>query len=110
MEKVSSDLILEHLKSLVESKIPIAREAWLDVAFKLNLLKLDETKLFNKMRQEVAKKKLAILRAQDKKNVSAATLELESTDEYRFMRDQEDKIEAIEEFVRIAKKNADLNF
>ena len=110
MEKVSSDLILGYLKELVESKKPIPREIWLDAAFKLNLLRIDEGQLYTKMRQEVARKKLEIFKTQEKRNVSAADLEIETTDEYRFMRDQEDKLGVIEEFVRIAKKNADLDF
>lgn len=108
MERVSSDIILEYLKGLVESKKPIPRELWLDAAFKLNLLRLDEGQLYSKMRQTVAQNKLEIFRAQDKRNVAAVELEIEATDEYRFMRDQEEKLEVIEEFVRLAKKNADL--
>lgn len=109
-EKVSSDVILGFLKDLVESKKSIPRELWLEAAFKLNLLRIDEAQTYNKMRQNVAQKKLEILRGQDKKNVTAADVEIEATDEYRFMRDQEDKIYSIDEFVRVAKKNADMNF
>ena len=108
MEKINSDLILGYLKSLVESKTPIPRESWLDAAFKLNLLRLDESQLYTKMLQEVAKKKLEIFQGQAKRNVAAAELEIEATDEYRFMRDQREKLDVIEEFVKIAKKNADL--
>jgi len=107
--KVTSDLILGYLKELVESKKPIPREVWLEVAFKLNLLRTDESQLLNKMRQAVAIKKLAILKSQEKRNVSAAELEVETTDECRFMRDQEEKLYSVDEFVRIAKKNADIN-
>ena len=108
MEKVDSDIILNYLKGLVESKKPIPREIWLECAFKLNLLRLDEGQLYSTMLQAVAKKKLEIYNAQTKRNVAAADLEVEATDEYRFMRDQREKLEVIEEFVRIAKKNADL--
>ena len=108
MEKVSSDFILGYLKELVEEKKAIPREVWLDCAFKLNLLRLDEGQLYTKMRQAVARKKLDIFKAQEKRNVAAAELEIEATDEYRFMRDQEEKLQVVEEFVRIAKKNADM--
>lgn len=108
--KISSDTILNSLKELVESKKIIPREVWLECAFKLNLLRIDEAKLYNKMRQAVAQKKLEILKGQDKKNVAAADVEVEASDEYRFARDQEDKLYSLDEFVRIAKKNADINF
>lgn len=109
-DSITSDFIINHLKKMVESKKSFPRDEWLGCAFKLNLLRIDESQLLNRMRQSVAQKKLAIMRSQDKKNVSAASLELEATDEYRFMRDQESKIEAIEEFVRIAKKSVDMDF
>ena|SRR3990167_1780693 len=107
-EKVTSDLILDYLKSLVESKKVVPREEWLNCAFKLNLLRLDESKLLNQMRQTVAIKKHEIMKTQEKRNVAAADVEIEASEEYRFMRDQEAKLDVVEEFVRIAKKNADL--
>ncbi len=110
MEKISADTILKWAQEQVESKNMPSREVWLDIAFRLNLLKIDEAALLNKMRQAVAQKKYDILKGQDKKNVAAATLEVECTDEYRFMCDQETKIEVIEEFVRISKKNGDTNY
>ncbi len=110
VEKVTSDKILGYLSELVASKKSIPKEQWLEVAFKLNLLRIDEAQLCNKMRQEVAKKKLDIMKSQEKRNVAAADLEVEATDEYRFTKDQEDKIYSIDEFVRIAKKNSETNF
>jgi len=110
MEKITSDIILEYLKGLVESKKPIAREIWLEVAFKLNLLRIDEAQLFNKMAQSVAQKKLEIMKGQVKRNIAAVEVEIQASDEARFMRDQSDKIYSIDEFVRIAKKNSEVNF
>lgn len=95
---------------MVESRKPVARELWLEAAFDLELLRLDEAKMLNKMRQAVAEKKFAIMSSQEKKNVAAVDVEIESLEEYRFMRDQEDKIYTIDELVRIAKKNSDTNF
>jgi len=109
MEKISADIILEYMKGLVEKKLPISRETWIDVAFRLNLLRLDEAALFNKMYQEVAKRKVEMKNSQDKVNISAIELEIQATDEFRFMRDQADKLYSIDEFVRIAKKGADIN-
>lgn len=109
MEKVNSDIILNWVKEQVESKKEVSRDAWIGIAFRLTFLRIDEAQLYNKMRQSVAQKKLEILKAQAKKNVAAAELEVEATDEYRFMKDQEDKIYSVDEFVRIAKKSSDIN-
>lgn len=109
-DKITADTILKWAQEQVESKNMPSREVWLDIAFRLNLLKIDEAALLNKMRQSVAQKKYEVLQAQDKKNVAAASLEVERSEEYRFMRDQETKIEVIEEFVRLAKKNSETNY
>lgn len=109
-EKVNTDTIIGWAKSKVESKEVISREMWLDMAFKLNLLRIDEAQLYNKMRQAVAIKKIDIFKSQEKRNVAAVNLEIETTDEYKFMRDQEDKIYSLDEFIRIAKKNSDVNY
>jgi hypothetical protein len=109
MERTTADTILNWVKEQIESKKIVSRELWVEIAFKLTFLRIDEAQLYNKMRQAVAKKKLEILKGQEKKNVAAADIEIESTDEYRFCRDQEDKIYSLDEFVRIAKKSADIN-
>ncbi len=110
MEKITADTILNWAREQVESKNMPSREMWLDIAFRLNLLKIEEAQLLHRMEQAVATKHYEILKAQEKRNVSAADLEIETTDEYRFMRDQESKLDAIEEFVRIAKKNSDTSY
>ena len=107
MEKVTSDFILETLKVMVESRKPISRDEWLTSSFKLNLLLIDENKLLNTMRQAVAQKKLGIYQAQTKRNVAAADLETEASDEFKVMKDQESKCYAIEEFIRISKKSSE---
>ena len=110
MEKVSSDDILNYLKSLVESKKPIPREDWLNAAFRLEVLRLDEAQLYNKMHHAVAMKKNEIVKLQPKKNVAAAEAEIQATEEYLFLQDQEAKLYTVDELVRIAKKNSDMNF
>ena len=110
MDKRTTDTILASLKQLTESRKPIDMRIWLEAAFSLNLLLDDETQLLTKMRQEVAQIKLAIMKKQDKRNVSAADLEVEASDEYRFMKDQENKVDQVREFIRIAKKNSEANF
>lgn len=103
---VKTDTILSFLKGAVETKKTLNPEIWMDAAFKLNVLLSDEHDLMEEMRQDVAIKKLHILQSQDKRNVAAADLEIEATDEYRLMRLQEHKVDRIEEFIKIAKKNA----
>lgn len=109
-DKITTDTIINWAKKQIENKEIISREMWLDMAFKLNLLRIDESQLYNKMKQAVAIKKFVILNKQEKRNVAAVELEIETTDEYRFMRDQEDKIYSIDEFIRISKKNSDVNY
>ena len=109
-EKVSVDLILSWLKEQVESHKLIPQSAWLDSAFKLNLLQPDEVHQLELMRQEIAKMKLEILKRQEKRNVAAAELEVEASDEYRFFREQENKVDRVEEHIRIAKKNSDVAY
>jgi hypothetical protein len=106
MEKVTIDLILNWLKEAVEAKRPISPLEWLDAAQKLNALKQDETELLHKMQQDVAKTKLYFLG--ESKSVAEAKLKTEATDEYKFMRDQMDKIEMVEEQIRLAKIQARL--
>ncbi len=107
MEKVNSTLILNTLKAMVESKKMIPKEEWITVAFKLNLLRLDETQLLNKMKQEIARKKVEIMKGQEKKNVAACEVEIESSDEFRMMREQESLIYSVDEFIRLAKRAGD---
>lgn len=104
--KVTTDTILIFLKEAVEAKRMLNPDIWLDAAFKLNLLLGDEHSLMEELRQEVANKKLMTLSLQEKRNVAAAELEVEASDEYRIMRLQEHKVARIEEFIKIAKKNA----
>src|SRR3990167_2730200 len=106
MENRTTDTILADLKAKIESRQPIERKYWLDMAFYLAILRIDEAKLLNQMKQGIAKQKLAILAGQEKKNVGAAEVEVEATDAYCIMKDQEEKIYSVDEAVRVAKKSA----
>lgn len=103
----SADTILADIHSRVEARLPISRDQWLDAAFYLNSFYTVESKILNGMRQEVAKAKLDVLASQEKRSVAIAELEVEASDTYRLMKDQEAKLDAITEYIRIAKKNAD---
>ncbi len=101
---VNTDTILNWLKERVESKQPIPQDAWADAAFKLNLLLADEHHEMETMRSIVANMKLKILKAQEKRNVSLAEDEIEASEEYRQMKLQEHRVDRIEEFIKLAKK------
>ena len=105
MPQVNTDTILDFLKRAVESKRPIQQDTWADAAFKLNLLLGDEHIDLENYRALVASERLAIYKAQDKKNVAAAEMEIETSENYRKMRLQEHRVARIEEFVKLAKKN-----
>ena len=106
MELITTDTILGFLKDAVQSKRALNPDIWLDAAFKLNLLLADEHILMEDLRLGVAKKKLSLIKAQEKRNVSAAELEIEASEEHRAMKLQEHKVDRIEEFIKIAEKNA----
>lgn len=107
MEKITIDTILDQLKEWVENKIPISPGAWLESAAKMNALKQNETELLHKMQQMVAQTKLTLLK--DSKSVAEAKIKVEATDAYRFMKDQEDKVDRVEEQIRISKIQARLS-
>ena len=105
-QKRTVDSILTSLKDIVESKKMLDTEKWIEAAFFLNVLLGDEHAELESMRQGIAQKKLEILKAQEKRNVAAAELETEASDEYRLFRLQEHKVFRIEELIKIAKKNS----
>lgn len=103
----TTDTIIRDLKKIVQEKKPLDRERWLEAAFYLSLLREDEAHKLNGLNQGVAKLKIAILKAQEKKNVALADAEIEATDEYVAAKNQEAKIYTVDELIRVAKKNSD---
>lgn len=108
--EITADTIIDWARDQIKQKKMPSREMWLDMAFRLNLLKIEEAYKLNKARQDLAKQKFSIYQGQQQKNVSAANLEIEALDEFVRMRNQQDKLEGIEEFVRIAKKNSESSY
>ena len=106
-EPITAEFILSTLKEMVESKKFISQDEWINVAAKLTLLRIDESRKLNRMNQEVSRKKLDIKQSQDKVNISAIELEIQATDEYRAAKDQEDLLYSLDEFVRVAKRASD---
>lgn len=106
MPQVNSDTILDWLKQAVTANKKVPNEAWLDAALKLNILLADEHIDLENYRSIVSNKKLVLLKEQEKRNVAAAQLEIEASDEYRELKLQEHRVDRIEEFIRLAKINA----
>lgn len=100
---ITTDTIVEYLKNAVEQKIPIPPTVWLDSAVKLNLLLSDEQAELFDLEQKVSLMRLNLLQEDDKRNVSAAKLIVEASDEYKAQKNQKAKIDRIIEFIRLAK-------
>lgn len=103
---VTTDTIINWAKERVENSKPISKDEWLDMSFKLNLLILSAVESLEQLRQNVAIRKLDVMKGQDKRNVAAADLEIEATNEYKEMKIAEAKVEQIKEFIRISKLNS----
>jgi hypothetical protein len=108
MPPVTSDTILDWLQEAVESKKLIAPQTFLDAALKLVILLAGEHDTLVDLEQAVAKKKLRIMETQEKRNVAAAELEVEASDEYAALRRQKLRVDRINEYVLLAKKSATL--
>lgn len=94
------------MKGFVEARNPIAPTQWLDAGIKLIALMQDDTDLLIDLERSVAVRKLDIMRNQDKRNVAAAELEVQTTDEWVSMRKQTAKVERINQFIMMSKKYA----
>ncbi len=108
MDKRTLNSILTSLQKMVESKVSISPEQWVDAALYLQILKFDEQELRLKLEIAARNKHKEILSKQEKTNASAAEIEWRATPEYENWQRQEKKMEDVEMFVQIAKKEADI--
>jgi hypothetical protein len=106
LEKViTADTILQWLKKQVEQREVIDPDVWIDAAMKLNMLIENETDILFTLGQTV--KEIQLEKSQeDKQSVSSSKLYAETTDEYRLYKQQEAKVERIQEAIRLAKIQA----
>ncbi len=104
--KRTTDSILGKLRVMVEERKPITAEEWIDAAMFLNILKGDEDDELLKYDTLLAKRRLEI-RARHKSAVDAEN-ELKTTEEYQNYQHQKSRIDNIKEFIRIAKKQAEI--
>ncbi len=105
-EKRTTESILAKLKELVESKHIISPEEWIDAAVFLGILKHDENNKRLSL-EIIAKKKRKELKDTGLKGTGLDT-EWEITEEWQNWQRQENLIEDIVDFIRIAKKEADI--
>ena len=107
MDKRSARTIIDSLKAIIARGDVVSKAVWLDAAFMLSLFREDEAAKFNQFNLDLAKEKKRIYEGQDKKNVSAADIEIQAMEKYRDLKNQEAMIYTIEELIRIAKKNSE---
>lgn len=104
----TADGVLAEIKEKVEKGKVVGKDEWIETAFLLNTLILDEQEKLFSLQRKVAEMKYSLLQAQEKKNVSAAELEIQTKDEFWEMARQDAKVENILEFIRIAKRQSDI--
>ena len=106
-EIITTDTILNYLIEAVELKIALNPEIWLDSAFKLNLLLIQEEKEMIELERAYNQKVNDIMQSQEKINVAAAEKMAILTDEYMLYREKLLKIKRVEQLILIAKKRSD---
>ncbi len=104
---ITTDTILNAMKSWVANKQIQSPSTWLDGALKLNVLIGEEHDKLFELESKVAQRKLEVLEAQNCP-VARANLIIEAEPIYKEYRRQKARIDQINEFIKIAKKQATL--
>lgn len=91
----------------VENKHPISPATWVDGAAKLNVLRSPLDDKLYELEHTLAVRKADLMMAEDVTNAKAETI-IKASEEYKEMRKLSAKIKQLEEFIRIAKKQATL--
>ena len=107
MNKVSATLILDTMKSWIEERQPISPHQWLDASAKLNILRGDIDAELYEIEHYLAVKKADMMVEENMTHARAETF-IKAQPEYKELRLKQSKIKQIEEFIRIAKKQASL--
>jgi hypothetical protein len=95
------DEIISNLEDMVNKKIPMSPQWYLEQAQKLVVLMGDETDLLHKSQRQVAF--LKVQEIEKGKSVAEAKLRSENSQDYVNMQNQKAKCERIIEIIRIAK-------
>jgi hypothetical protein len=106
MDLIKFQKIRNISKKIHEGDIITPKE-WENAAWEMNDLKGELAKEFNSKKRQLAVKRVEITRAQEKKNVALANIEIEALPEYEDLKNIESQIDFLEEAVRIAKKQSD---
>lgn len=107
MQVVTTETIINTMKEWVEEKTPISPARWIDAAAKMNVLIGDENDRLYTLESEIAKMRAKLLE-QEKMTVAKANAIIEANDMYMQYRKQGAYVKQIQEFIRIAKKQASL--
>lgn len=103
---VTTDKILEWLKTQVEQKHPISPMLYLDASIKLNLLKSEDNDKLIELRHQLALKRAEYVN--EGGTSAAANIRLEADPLFKEVKQLEAKIKQIEECVRLGKLSARL--
>jgi len=93
------------MKKCTEDKIPVAPSTWIDAAQKLNIFIGDENDTLYQLEHTVANMKFNILKDPDM-TVAKSKAIVEASEDYKQYRIQQARVKQIQEFIRIAKKQA----
>lgn len=106
-EPVTTDLILNTMKSWVETKQPIPPTKWLESSLKLTVLSGDETDKLILLETEQAHKYQELVELYD--TAAKAKIYLDALPITRDVKRQRAKVKQIDEFIRLSKKWATLS-
>jgi hypothetical protein len=106
MDTRTCNSIIDYFNNAVREKEMIGPHRWMEAALFLNSLIGEEHDKYFEAEQQCARFKAALI--SDGDSVASATAKLEAEDIYRTMRRQKAFISQVEEFVRLAKKQATL--
>ena len=106
MEERTIQSIFGKLESMVKSKTNVSPEEWVDAALFLEILKGEELEKLLAY-EMIANQKKVELRATCESNADAK-MYLEASEEWKQFRKQKMLLDHIQEFVRLAKKQAEI--
>lgn len=104
MEKRTLETVIGDITNMVENRVPISPQMWLQSAQFLNLFLEDETNRLYDLQSRIAKLRAQLL--PQAKSVAALKVTIEATDDWCEMKKQEAKIAQIIEYIRISKLQA----
>jgi len=107
METVTAISILNTMKGWVENKEPITADRWLEAAAKMNVLRGELDDNLFRIEHDLAVAKANLLASGDMTSAKADAV-IKADDRYLMMRKANAQIKQLEEFIRIAKKQASL--